>query len=62
MLALRDRLGSDHGALHNDLLPKLRGKACGGKNISLLAPVETPRGEDRARSQDFLYGNDGMPE
>ena len=33
--ALADRLGSDHGALHADLVPKLRCAECGSKRIAL---------------------------
>lgn len=28
---LRDRFGPDHGAMHDDLVPKLRCMKCGGK-------------------------------
>lgn len=35
LIALRDRLGPDHGALHRDLAPLLRCSACGGKSIAL---------------------------
>lgn len=35
LIALRSRLGPDHGALHRDLAPLLRCSACGGKSISL---------------------------
>lgn len=37
LLALRDKLGPDHGALHKDLVPLLRCSKCGGKNIGLTA-------------------------
>jgi hypothetical protein len=50
MLALRDRLGPDHGSMHDDLVPLLRCHACGGKDISLIVTDETPRGEDRAHA------------
>ncbi|WP_131835364.1 hypothetical protein [Ancylobacter aquaticus] len=33
--ALAARLGPDHGALHNDLVPKLRCAECGSKRIAL---------------------------
>ncbi len=36
MLALRDRLGPDHGALHDDLVPLLKCSKCGGKEIGLI--------------------------
>lgn len=32
---LRDRLGPDHGALHDDLVPLLRCTRCGGKEVGL---------------------------
>lgn len=35
-LALRDRLGPDHGALHDDIAPKLRCSKCGGKAIGII--------------------------
>ncbi|GLK71732.1 hypothetical protein GCM10017643_18470 [Ancylobacter dichloromethanicus] len=40
MAILATRLGVDHGALHRDLVPKLRCSACGSKRIALtvLAP------------------------
>ncbi len=36
MLALRDRLGPDHGAMHDDLVPKLKCSKCGGKKVGLI--------------------------
>lgn len=42
LLALRDRLGPEHGALHRDLVPLLRCSACGGKNISLTMLPGSP--------------------
>lgn len=36
MLKLRERLGPDHGALHDDIVPLLRCSKCGGKTIGLL--------------------------
>ena len=36
MLALRDRLGPDHGAMHDDLTPKLRCTKCGGRKVGLI--------------------------
>lgn len=37
LLALRDKLGPDHGALHDDLVPLLRCSKCGGKKLGLIA-------------------------
>lgn len=37
LLALRDKLGPDHGALHKDLAPLLVCKECRGKNIGMTA-------------------------
>lgn len=34
--ALAERLGPDHGALADDLLPKLRCSSCGGKQLGML--------------------------
>lgn len=32
----RERLGPDHGAMHDDLVPKLRCARCGGEQIGLI--------------------------
>lgn len=41
--ALAERLGWDHGALHEDLVPRLRCAACGSKRIVLTAlPPDAP--------------------
>lgn len=37
MLALRDRLGPDHGALRADLVPKLRCTKCGGRQVGIIS-------------------------
>ena len=50
LIALRDRLGPDHGALHHDLVPLLKCQSCGGRDISLLVTDDTPREEDRAHA------------
>ncbi len=34
--ALADRLGPTHGAMFNDLAPKLKCSSCGGKRLQLL--------------------------
>lgn len=34
--ALADELGPAHGAMHNDLAPKLKCSACDGKRLQLL--------------------------
>lgn len=41
MAALRDRLGPDHGAMHDDLVPLLKCSKCRGKKIGL---IRSPRG------------------
>lgn len=44
LIALRDRLGPDHGAMHDDLVPKLRCSKCRGpkgKNIGLSLIPDT---------------------
>lgn len=33
---IREKLGPDHGALHEDLVPKLRCSRCGGKRIGMI--------------------------
>ncbi|APH71144.1 hypothetical protein [Aquibium oceanicum] len=41
LIALRDRLGPDHGTLHKDLAHKLRCSKCGSKNVGLLVSPPT---------------------
>lgn len=36
LITLRDRLGPDHGAMHDDLAHKLRCSKCGGKKVGLI--------------------------
>lgn len=36
LLALRDKLGPDHGAMRDDLVPKLRCSKCGGKDVGII--------------------------
>lgn len=36
LLKLRDRLGPDHGALSDDLMPHLVCSKCGGRKIGLI--------------------------
>lgn len=36
LLKLRDKLGPDHGAMHDDLAWKLRCSKCGGKKVGLI--------------------------
>jgi hypothetical protein len=38
--ALADRLGTDHGSLHDQLVPKLKCSKCGSKNIALILSAE----------------------
>lgn len=41
--ALAARLGADHGALHADLVPKLRCAECGSNRIALtVLPPQVP--------------------
>ncbi|WP_394890476.1 hypothetical protein ACG873_03580 [Mesorhizobium sp. AaZ16] len=44
MTKLRDRLGPDHGAMHDDLVPLLVCSKCGGKKIGL---IRSPKGNER---------------
>lgn len=40
---LAARLGPDHGALHADLVPRLRCAGCGSKRIALtMLPADVP--------------------
>lgn len=41
MIALRDRFGPDHGAMHDDLVPKLRCLRCGGKKVGIISTPGT---------------------
>lgn len=41
MHALRERLGPDHGAMHGDLVHKLRCAKCGGKKVGLICTPGT---------------------
>jgi len=41
MIALRDRFGPDHGAMHDDLVPKLRCIKCGGKKVGIISTPGT---------------------
>lgn len=38
---LRERLGPDHGTMHDDLVPLFRCSTCGGKNLGLILHVDT---------------------
>lgn len=54
MIALRDKLGPDHGSLHDDIVPKLRCARCGGKKIGL---TRMPKGNN-GRLPGSTNGND----
>lgn len=43
MIALREKLGPDHGSMHDDLVPLLYCSKCGGKKIGLIRQA---RGND----------------
>ncbi|OJU02574.1 MAG: hypothetical protein BGN87_00030 [Rhizobiales bacterium 65-79] len=58
MVKLRDRLGPDHGCLHDDIIHLFRCSKCGEKRQ--LGLLRTPRGNDkrgqgRAHSGSNLY-------
>lgn len=36
LIKLRDKYGPDHGAMHDDLVPKLRCSECGSKKVGLI--------------------------
>jgi len=40
---LRDRLGPDASAMHDDLTPKLRCSKCGGKKVGLIYSPDVAR-------------------
>lgn len=45
LVALRDRLGPDHSAMRDALLPRLRCTKCGAKaNALISSPVTGPQG------------------
>lgn len=46
LLKLRDKLGPDHGAMHDDLVPKLRCSVCGSKNVGIIIHQNTEREPD----------------
>jgi len=46
LLMLRDKLGPDHGAMHDDLVPKLRCSKCQGKKVGIIIHVDTSRTGD----------------
>lgn len=52
MIALRDRLGPDHGAFRDDLAHKLKCSKCGGKQIGLI------RSPDYAKFDKGRYGDE----
>lgn len=41
LLALRDRLGPDHGALRADLVPKFRCAKCGNRRVGIISTPGT---------------------
>lgn len=43
MAALREKLGPDHGSMHDDLVPKLRCSKCGGKKLGLIRSPDYKR-------------------
>jgi len=49
LAALARKLGPEHGALHDDLVPKLKCEKCGGKNIGLIVG-----GYRREKNEDAL--------
>lgn len=49
MMLLRDRLGPDHGSMHDDLVPKLKCSRCGGRKLGLIRSPDYDR-IDRERS------------
>lgn len=40
-IALRERLGPDHGAMHDDLVPKMRCTKCRGKKAGITINQES---------------------
>lgn len=58
---LRERLGPDHGAMHDDLVPKMRCSKCGSKEVGLIhnpnyARMDADRlAKDREQPKKNLY-------
>jgi hypothetical protein len=52
MLKLRDRLGPDHGCLHDDIIHLFRCSKCGGKKIGLQRQA---KGNDEKWPRQNLY-------
>jgi hypothetical protein len=46
LLKLRDKLGPDHGAMHDDLVPRLRCSVCGSKNVGIIIHQNIEREPD----------------
>lgn len=44
MLKLRDRLGPDHGCLHDDIIHLFRCSKCGSKDLGM---IRTPKGNEK---------------
>lgn len=40
-VALREKLGPDHGAMHDDLVPKLKCSRCGGKKVGITVHLKS---------------------
>lgn len=44
--ALKAKLGADHGAMHDSLVPLLKCSVCGSKNVGITIHVDTsPTGD-----------------
>lgn len=52
---LRDRLGPDHGALHNDLVPLLRCSRCGSKDLGMIRSPRSTKDIGWANSRGNAY-------
>ncbi len=53
MLKLRDRLGPDHGCLHNDIIHMFRCSKCGGKELGMICSPD----HDRINRERMERGN-----
>jgi len=51
--ALARRLGPDHGALHKDLVPLLRCRACGSKKVGIRIEGDGRSLNEDARREDW---------
>lgn len=55
LIKLREKLGPDHGAMHDDLVYKLRCAKCGGRKIGLIVHPNYARYDQARMNGKNLY-------